>query len=135
MMCLSFSAQSSDKYAQKVTGNLVKDLSGYTQVKVDTGMEQKYPMLKVTSLKFPNSTKYIGQALNYALSFSGYELEDLQLTNEQTLKLYSLKLPLTNRAFVRSTTLQIIETIVGSGFEVALNEERRVITINPKAKG
>lgn len=131
LMVVSSFAKASDNHTQKIKDSLVMDVGGYTQVKVDTGLQQKYPLLNVTSLEFPSSIKYIGQSLNYALSLSGYELENLQLTDVETLKLYSLKLPLTNRSFIRSTTLQVVETIIGAGFEVGINEESRIITITP----
>jgi len=131
LMVVSFCTHASDNHTQKIKDSLVMDVGGYTQVKIDTGLQQKYPLLSVTSLKFPSSIKYIGQSLNYALSLSGYTLENLQLTDVETLKLYSLKLPLTNRDFIRSTTLQVVETIIGAGFEVGINEESRIITITP----
>lgn len=130
-LAVSFSVSASERHTQKVTDNLVMDVGGYTQVKVDTALQQKYPLLQVTSLKFPSSIKYIGQSLNYALSLSGYSLENLKTTNYETINLYSFKLPLTNRSFKRSTTLQVIETIIGAGFNVSVNEENRVITISP----
>lgn len=131
VFAVSFSVHASDRHTQKVTENLVMDVGGYTQVKVDTELQQKYPLLKVTSLSFPSSIKYIGQSINYALSLSGYSLEDLKKTDYETLNLYSLKLPITNRSFQRSTTLQVVETIVGAGFEISVNEESRIITITP----
>lgn len=131
LMVVSSFAKASDNHTQKIKDSLVMDVGGYTQVKVDTGLQQKYPLLNVTSLEFPSSIKYIGQSLNYALSLSGYALENLQLTDVETLKLYSLKLPLTNRSFIRSTTLQVVETIIGAGFKVGINEESRIITIAP----
>lgn len=131
MIVMSVPSHASDRHTQQVTDNLVMDASGYTQVKVDTELQQKYPLLKVTSINFPSSIKYIGQSLNYVLSLSGYSLNNLKLTDYETLNLYSLKLPLTNRNFKRSTTLQIIKTIIGSGFDITVNEESRIITIPP----
>lgn len=130
-LSVSFFSGAGDLGTQEIGDDLVQRLGGYTQIKIDTDLEQRYPLLKVVNHNFPSSVRYVGQALNYALNFSGYSLGNLKLTNEETLKLYSLKLPLTNRQINRATTLQVIETIVGSGFDVSVNEESRIITILP----
>lgn len=92
-------------------------------------MEQKYPLLQVMTIQLPSSIKYIGQSLNYILSLSGYRLEPLPSAEQEVLNLYSLRLPLTNRSFTKATTLQVVETIVGVGFQVEVNEVRRTLSI------
>lgn len=113
-----------------VSENLYINGGGYTQLKIDTNMEQKYPLLQVMTIQMPPAIKYIGQGLNYILSLSGYRLEPLSKAEQEVLSLYSLRLPITNRSFTKATTLQIVETIVGVGFEVSVDEVRRTIRIN-----
>ncbi len=115
---------------QEVKSDLRVNGSGYTQIVVDTEFEQKYPLLKVMNVEFPASIKYIGQALNYTLALSGYRLDVLSETDYQTLRLYSMKLPMVNRTFFRSTTLQIVETLAGNGYEVDIDEVSRVVTVS-----
>ncbi|MGR5296841.1 hypothetical protein ACPV5U_24505 [Vibrio mediterranei] len=115
---------------QAVKNDLRVNGSGYTQIVVDTEFEQKYPLLKVMNIEFPTSIKYIGQALNYTLALSGYRLAVLTETDYQTLRLYSMKLPMVNRTFFRSTTLQILETLAGNGYVVDIDEVSRVVTIS-----
>lgn len=118
-----------------ISSNLFVGNGGYTQLKVDTNLEQKYPLLQVINLTFPSNIKYIGQSLNYLLSLSGYQLQNLDMTDREVLALYSLKLPVTNRTFTTSTTLQILETIIGVGFEINVDEVSRKIDIKVKRNG
>ncbi|MFC5079588.1 hypothetical protein VTH8203_01346 [Vibrio thalassae] len=118
---------------ESVDAKLVYDQGGYTQVVIDSNFEQKYPLLQVTSLEFPTSVKYVGQALNYALALSGYQLESTRDSDYTTLRLYAKKLPLVNRSFTRSTVKQIVEVIVGHGYDININEKSRTIRIVKQA--
>jgi conjugative transfer region protein (TIGR03748 family) len=111
--------------------NYIKNVGGYTQVKLDTKAEQKYPLLQTANINIPSSIKYIGQAINYVIAMTGYELQDLSETKSETLKLYSLKLPLNNRNFAYATTMQIIQTLIGTGYEIQVDELTRTINIIP----
>lgn len=114
---------------QQIAKQYIKNVGGYTQIKLDTKAEQKYPLLKTTNVTFPGTVKYIGQSLNYLLSLTGYTLTRLDETQFETLRLYAMKLPLTNRIFANATTIQIIETIIGTGFSVSVDELTRTLTI------
>lgn len=122
-------AKTTEPVTTKVSERLYEETGGYTQVKIDTNLEQKYPLLQVNSLELPGSVKYIGQSINYMLSLSGYKLEPLRQTDNEVINLYASKLPITNRQFKKSTTLQIINTIVGVGYEVVVNEVSRTVSI------
>lgn len=122
-------AKTTEPMTTEVSDRLYVETGGYTQVKIDTNMEQKYPLLQVNSLELPMSVKYIGQSINYMLSLSGYKLEPLEYADKDVLHLYSLKLPMSNRTFKKSTTLQVVETIVGVGYEVVVDEVERTVAI------
>lgn len=106
-------AKTTEPMTTDVSDRLYEETDGYTQVKIDTNMEQKYSLLQVNSLGLPMSVKYIGQSINYMLSLSGYKLEPLEHAEKDVLYLHSLKLPVTNRTFKKSTTLQLVKKIVG----------------------
>ncbi|WP_439438051.1 hypothetical protein [Salinivibrio costicola] len=67
-------AKTTEPMTTDVSDRLYEETGGYTQIKIDTNMEQKYPLLQVNSLELPMSVKYIGQSINYMLSLSGYKL-------------------------------------------------------------
>ncbi|WP_332406046.1 hypothetical protein, partial [Vibrio metschnikovii] len=71
---ISTSAFSSTVTTNDVSGNLYLQKSGYTKIKVDTNLEQRFPLLEVRTFDIPPSIKNIGQALNYSLALSGYKL-------------------------------------------------------------
>lgn len=56
----------------------------------------------------------------------------LQETQQSVLNLYSMKLPITNRSFTTANTLQVVQTLVGVGFEVNVNEIARTVQITAK---
>lgn len=110
-----------------------QNLGGYTQIVIDTEDEQKNPLIKVTSIEIPSSIINTGQALNYVLYSTGYKLEDLRETSDEALELYSMRIPVVNRSFFRSTIEQIIQTLIGSAFTMQVNNVTRTITIEAKA--
>ena len=80
-------------------------------------MNRRTHSSKLSQLKIPASIVNTGQALNYVLYSSGFALKDLRQTDVETLKLYSLKVPLVNRSFFRVTVEQIIaETLIGDAY-------------------
>lgn len=129
---LAKNAVASEPSTTDITEKMFVQTGGYTQLKVDTNLEQKYPLLEVRSFDMPSSIKYIGQGLNYILSLSGYRLIALQETQQSVLNLYSMKLPITNRSFTTANTLQVVQTLVGVGFEVKVNEIARTVQITAK---
>ncbi|WP_350941029.1 hypothetical protein MRO13_18820 (plasmid) [Vibrio metschnikovii] len=131
---ISTSAFSSTVTTNDVSGNLYLQKSGYTKIKVDTNLEQRFPLLEVRTFDIPPSIKNIGQALNYSLSLSGYQLDDLKKTEQKVLNLYTLNLPFTNREFAAATTMQVIETIIGAGFVVHVDEKARTVRINTRVQ-
>ncbi|EKO3587296.1 hypothetical protein P0F03_003428 [Vibrio metschnikovii] len=132
---ISTSAFSSTVTTNDVSGNLYLQKSGYTKIKVDTNLEQRFPLLEVRTFDIPPSIKNIGQALNYSLSLSGYQLDDLKRTEQKVLNLYTLNLPFTNREFAAATTMQVvIETIIGAGFVVHVDEKARTVRINTRVQ-
>lgn len=131
---ISTSAFSSTVTTNDVSGNLYVQKSGYTKIKVDTNLEQRFPLLEVRTFDIPPSIKNIGQALNYSLSLSGYQLDDLKRTEQKVLNLYTLNLPFTNREFAAATTMQVIETIIGAGFVAHVDEKTRTVKINARVQ-
>lgn len=131
---ISTSAFSSTVTTNDVSGNLYLQKSGYTKIKVDTNLEQRFPLLEVRTFDIPSSIKNIGQALNYSLSLSGYQLDDLKRTEQKVLNLYTLNLPFTNREFAAATTMQVIETIIGAGFVAHVDEKIRTVKINARVQ-
>ncbi|EMY6611201.1 MULTISPECIES: hypothetical protein [Vibrio] len=105
--------------------------NGYTAIVIDTNYEQKYPLQTITSIQIPTTIKNVGQAINYVLQNSGYQLEDLSSTNEETLHLYTLEIPLVHRDFKQSSVIQIVDVLVGTGFNVTVDHVKRELSINP----
>ncbi|WP_217521094.1 hypothetical protein [Vibrio metschnikovii] len=131
---ISTSAFSSTVTTNDVSGNLYIQKSGYTKIKVDTNLEQRFPLLEVRTFDIPSSVKNIGQALNYSLALSGYKLDDLKITEQKVLNLYTLNLPFTNREFAVATTMQVIETIIGAGFVAHVDDKTRTVRINTRVQ-
>ncbi|PSU31687.1 hypothetical protein [Photobacterium lutimaris] len=105
---------------------------GYTKIVVDTKHEQKNPLHTVLTFEFPTSIQNVGQAINFVLQNSGYQLEDLDDTDDMVLHLYTLQFPVSHRAYRNSSVEQIISTLAGRGYEIEVNDHRRRIAILPK---
>lgn len=120
--------------ANEIPKQYKQNLDGYTQIVIDTDDEQKNPLIKVISIEIPASIVNTGQALNYVLYSSGFALKDLRQTDVETLKLYSLKVPLVNRSFFRVTVEQIIETLIGDAYVMNIDQVRREISIEARKK-
>ncbi|MGR5448556.1 hypothetical protein ACP3V3_01985 [Vibrio sp. PNB22_3_1] len=106
-----------------------RSLSGYAKVLVDTKLEQKDPLSKVVTFRFPSGVKNIGQALNYVLSATGYGLADLGVTQQEVLRLYTRRLPEVNAAFSQATVRQVIQSLVGDAYVVSVDDVARVVRI------
>ncbi|MDN2483828.1 hypothetical protein [Vibrio agarivorans] len=131
MVCFSTSA-----FAETVSvddNRFHRPTNGYTNVVVDTNYEQRYPLRTVISFEFPREVINVGQALNYILENSGYKLIKLNDTELETLKLYSLPIPLIHRQFYSASILQVATALVGNAFDVNVNHVSREITVLPSA--
>ncbi len=130
-MLLSLSGAS---LAQNVSGNkggFVQPTNGYTSIVVDTNYAQKHPLRTVLLFEYPANVKNVGQALNYILEHSGYSLAKLQETKAETLKLYSLPLPLIHRSFYSASIEQIASALIGSAYELNVDHVKREIAVIP----
>ncbi|MBD0788154.1 hypothetical protein HUO09_17505 [Vibrio sp. Y2-5] len=122
----TFSTTSLENMPEKITQN-----NGYTQIVIDTEHEQKYPLDTVVTLSFPADVKNVGQSLNYMLQNSGYHLKELSSTDPETLHLYTLETPLSQRSYYEATVLQILQTLAGQAYELEVDHIQREVSIKP----
>ena len=108
---------------------LEKKLSGYATIVVDTNMEQKDPLSEVVSFQFTSGVTNVGQALNYVLKTTGYSLAPLDETSVEVLRLYTLPLPEVNYEFNSATVKQVMGVLVGSGYQVSVDELKRQVNV------
>lgn len=73
--------------------------------------------------------KTIGQAVNYSLLPTGYDLEDRTKFDPETRIVLMRKIPRTQRSFEYTTIEQVIQSLVGNDFTINKDKVTRTISI------
>lgn len=105
-------------------------ISKYIGVEVDAGYQQTNLTEVVGSFDFNKDIELIGQAINYALSRSGYSLSSYKKMDKESLILLSHPLPQVHRTFSWVTLEGVIKALVGQGYTVRFDHVAREVIIN-----
>ncbi len=103
---------------------------GLSLIKVSAEARQEQPLNSISTITLPSSIETIGQAINYVLLESGYELESRELFSPETRTILMKKIPMSQRYFEYTTKEQIISALVGKSFDVRNDEINRTVSIN-----
>lgn len=89
------------------------------------------PLKTVVSITLPNPIYRVSQAINYALSGSGYELLTPANTHENTRTMYDLPLPKIHRAFHQQTLESVLKILASDAFILLKDPIKRQVTFIP----
>ncbi|WP_318441737.1 PFGI-1 class ICE element type IV pilus protein PilL2 [Photobacterium leiognathi] len=103
--------------------------NGLTLINVDAPAEQKDPLMTVTSIVFPQNVTTVGQALNYSLLRTGYTLIAASQLTPSANRLMQLPLPLVQRDIKQVTVRNLIDTLIGDGFDYRVDPVLRTVKI------
>lgn len=103
--------------------------NGLTLINVDAPTELKDPLMTVTSIVFPQSVTTVGQALNYSLLRTGYTLIAPSRLTPSASRLMQLPLPLVQRDIKQVTVRNLIDTLIGDGFDYRVDPVLRTVKI------
>ncbi|MCD9554436.1 hypothetical protein GLP31_18375 [Photobacterium carnosum] len=103
--------------------------NGLTLINVDASAEQKDPLLTVTTITFPQNVSTVGQALNYVLLRTGYTLIAPSQLTASANRLMQLPLPLVQRSVSQVTVRNLIDTLIGDGFDYRVDPVMRTVKI------
>lgn len=106
-------------------------LSRYVEISTDVDRQQRNPMQTVISIAYPPNIDKIGQAISYTIKATGYNMNDLDMTPEETRILYTLPLPEVHRNFEHVKVINILKTLVGDAFIPMADPVRRKIAFKP----
>lgn len=106
-------------------------ISEFVSINIDSGYQQKNLNSVVGSYKLPSDIELIGQAINFVLLNTGYELEPINEMALESVKLLTKQLPHIHKQFSYVSVENVIQTIVGDGFSVKFDNIRRLVSINP----
>lgn len=106
-------------------------LSRYIEVSTDVDRQQRNPMQTVVSIAFPPNIRQVGQAINYTIRSTGYSINDLDMTPEETRFMYTLPLPEVHRKFDHVKVINVLKTLVGDAFIPMADPIRRKVAFKP----
>lgn len=109
-------------------------LSRYVEVTTDVNRQQRNPLQTVVSISYPPNIKRVGQAINYTIQSTGYSMNDLDMTVEETRILYTLSLPEVHKSFEHVKVINILKTLAGDAFVPMADPVRRKVDFKPVIK-
>ena len=92
-----------------------------------TGVQRDLLAVPV-SLRFPDSIRTVGQAVEAALLPTGYRLASALSADPERAQLLALPLPMAHRALDNMPVRRALETLVGSAFRVIEDPVHRLVS-------
>jgi len=103
----------------------------YTQVSLSPSAEQKDPLKAVVKTHFPaGSIETVGEALDYLLARSGYQLAHPNHRDPKVQALFSLPLPSVHRDIGPVRLDTALSMLAGSGYAVVFDRVNRLVSID-----
>lgn len=109
-------------------------LSRYIEVSTDVDRQQRNPLQAVISIAYPPNISTVRQAISYTISSTGYTMNDLSITPEETRIMYTLNLPEVHRKFEHVKVINILQTLVGDAFISMVDPINRKVAFKPVVK-
>ena len=109
-------------------------LSRYVEITTDVNRQQRNPLQTVVTINYPPNIKRVGQAINYTVQSTGYSMNELDMTPEETRILYTLPLPEVHRKFEYVKVINILKTLAGDAFVPMADPVRRKVDFKPVVK-
>ncbi|MDH4275707.1 MAG: hypothetical protein OEW08_11750 [Gammaproteobacteria bacterium] len=114
--------------AAPMAAEMVVSVDQYNR-EVATPARQQWNILDVVvTLNFPESIATVGDAVEYALRQSGYNVAPNALLDRNTTVLFSLPLPGIHRQISNSTLLNFLKMVAGPAYTLVIDQRTRTIT-------
>ena len=86
-------------------------------------------MLATTlTIRFPERTQALGEAVRYLLQRSGYRLANIEAIGPDTVNLFALPFPAVHRSLGPMTLRDALDTFVGPDFILIQDPVHRLVT-------
>lgn len=103
----------------------------YTQVSLKPPLEQQDPLKAVVTTRFPTGAiATVGEAMDYLLIRSGYQLAPVANRDPKVQALFSLPLPEVHRELGPVRLDTALSLLAGSGYVVVYDRVNRLVSID-----
>lgn len=126
------SATLADRYVHENTE--VVQTGRYSHVRNVPLEDQFNPLKVVVSTTFPSQLQSVGQAMNFLLLRSGYEMANTLVLSDETVELLRLPLPEIHRQIGPVTLDVALRTLAGDAFDLIVDPVHRKIAFELSSK-
>ena len=120
----------SQPQADKATPDIIHS-GRYSQLENAPTLEQRDPLKVIIKLQLPNQITSIGDALDYLLLRSGYQLSDPTQWSQEIKQLLQLPLPMVHRRIGPIRLEQALAFLVGPAFVLQRDPVKRELSFQP----
>ena len=131
MSALSIVLISSLSFSENVKQQRVK-INRYSYTTTEPGLYQQELLSVVVSVTFPKSIETVGEALEFILLQSGYQLDESNASDDSQYSLYTLMLPEAQRVFTTVTLKSVLEALGNESYLLIVNPVKRTISYQLK---
>jgi type IV pili sensor histidine kinase/response regulator len=125
-------ASSADQYVHEKSD--VIQMGRYSHVRNVPLADQFNPLKVVVSTTFPSQLQSVGQAMNFLLLRSGYEMANTLVLSDEAIELLRLPLPEVHRQIGPITLDQALKTLAGDAFDLIVDPVHRKIAFELSSK-
>tara|TARA_R110001583_G_scaffold88182_1_gene228973 strand:+ start:19109 stop:19546 length:438 start_codon:yes stop_codon:yes gene_type:complete len=126
------SATLADRFVHENTE--VVQTGRYSHVRNVPLADQFNPLKVVVSTTFPSQLQSVGQAMNFLLLRSGYEMANTLVLSDETVELLRLPLPEIHRQIGPVTLDVALRTLAGDAFDLIVDPVHRKIAFELSSK-
>lgn len=105
----------------------------YTSVLSEPTVSEVLPLQSVIHISYPRDVRSVGQALDYTLLRSGYRLGTASSAEQSLFR--DLALPESQRVLGPYTVERVLQTLIGSEWQLTVNHPARVVSFVALAPG
>lgn len=103
----------------------------YTQVSLKPSLEQQDPLKAIVKTRFPQgSVATVGEAMDYLLARSGYQIASTPNRDPKVQALFSLPLPAVHRDIGPVRLDTALSMLAGSGYAVVYDRVNRLVSVD-----
>lgn len=125
-------ASSADQYVHENTD--VVQIGRYSHVRNIPLEDQFNPLKVVISTTFPSQLQSVGQAMNFLLLRSGYEMANTLVLSDEAVELLRLPLPEVHRQIGPMTLDVALRALAGDAFDLVVDPVHRKIAFELSSK-
>lgn len=99
----------------------------YTITETQASKVQRFPLIDVRTIEFPQTIRTNQQAVDYLLISTGYSQASASIRTPQDKALMLKSLALSNREFVNLTVLEMLSIVAGLGYVPVIDPINRLV--------